>query len=270
MRKVNAKLLYVLLVIGMASMYLPVLPTQAATTRTSVGMQLKATKQENRPLSWAVILDFLRHKKVTTGSRTIEGKICAIAPGLIETRVVWNDRPLFLWQGIMQKIEVRLPSSKDAFWEQPVSEADRSATYNGSALQQGRTYQWVLTDQYSQPSSFNFKIMATKERNVIAAELMALEAQLKTKKATAEAIALQRANYFAQRQLWSDVLQEVFEVKNPSAALTRIKQELPAELLGDTKCSDSRQTQKCKIPYPLYLGELEWQLLETPKIRSAA
>lgn len=243
MCKVNAKLLYMLLVTGMASMYLPVLPTQAATTRTTVGMQLKATKQENRPLSWAVILDLLRHKKVTTGSRTIEEKICAIALGLIKTRVVWNDRPLFLWQGIAQKIEVRLPSSKDAFWEQSVSEADRDATYNGPALQQGHTYQWVLTDRYSQPTSFNFQIMAAERRNVIAAELMALEAQLETKKATPEAIALQRANYFAQRELWSDVLQEVFSVQNPSAALTRIKQELPAELLGDKKCGDSRRTQ---------------------------
>lgn len=245
MCKVNAKLLYMLLVTGMASMYLPVLPTQAVTTQATARMQLKATKQENRPLSWAVIFDLLRHKKVTTGSRGGKGAICAIAPGLIETRVVWNDRPLFLWQGIAQKIEVRLPSSEDAFWEQSVSEADRSATYNGSALQQGHTYEWMLTARYSQPISFNFQIMAAERRKVIAAELMALEAQLKTK--TDEAIALQRANYFAQRELWSDVLQEVFSVQNPSAALAQIKQELPAELLGDKKCGDSRRTQNATL-----------------------
>jgi hypothetical protein len=41
-----------------------------------------------------------------------------------------------------------------------------------------------------------------------------------------EEIALQRANYFAQRDLWSDALQEIYSVQNPSPTLTRNAQEI--------------------------------------------
>jgi hypothetical protein len=47
---------------------------------------------------------------------------------------------------------------------------------------------------------------------------------------------LQRAEYFAQRQLWADVLQEIYAVESPSEAL---KQE--TEQILKKVCSPSTQ-----------------------------
>jgi hypothetical protein len=68
--------------------------------------------------------------------------------------------------------------------------------------------------------------MGSPERERLAAELAALEAQLKAAGATAEEIALERANYFAQRDLWSDALQEIDSAKNSSVELTGKLQDL--------------------------------------------
>lgn len=228
-------LLCVLLVTAMASMYLPVLPTTAATTQATDPMQLKATKHENRPLSWADISNLLRRKKVKLVSRSeLRGKLCVLAPGLIDkTRVVWNDRPLSLWQGIGHKIEVHRYGSQEVLLSQTVSKADTITVSVGEALEPGQTYEWVVFIEQSSSPTFviPFHVMEAQKRKAIASELSKLE----TKGKSPEAIAVARANYFAQHELWSDVLQEVFSVKNPPAGLTRIKQELAAELCAPQK-----------------------------------
>jgi len=79
--------------------------------------------------------------------------------------------------------------------------------------------------------------MGEQERAPITADLKALETRLNAQKATSEEIALQRASYFAQRQLWGDVLQEIYSVESPSETL---KQEA-AQILQKV-CSTSAQS----------------------------
>ena len=54
--------------------------------------------------------------------------ICPIAPGLVETYIVWSDRPLFLWQNPGNNQDVQLIvsdyDSQAVVWEQTVNTAD--------------------------------------------------------------------------------------------------------------------------------------------------
>lgn len=160
------------------------------------------------------------------------GDLCAIAPRSINTETeVWNDRPLFVWQGNFGKIEVQSNDRKQVLWSQPVAATDSLVRYTGAPLLPSQIYNWVIFDLDNNPIFFvPFKVMDAQKRDRIRLDLMALEEELKNKKATAEQIALKRANYFAQHQLWSDVLQEVYTVKNPSATLKEILQKIPTQL----------------------------------------
>jgi predicted Fe-Mo cluster-binding NifX family protein len=121
-------------------------------------------------------------------------------------------------------------SSQVVLWSQPVAAANQSATYTGKALEPGQKYDWelVVDPALGNSQRFTFQVMEAQKRDRITAELTALETQLKAAGATAEEIALERANYFAERDLWSDALQEVYSVKNPSATLTQAAQEMSA------------------------------------------
>jgi hypothetical protein len=70
--------------------------------------------------------------------------------------------------------------------------------------------------------------MEAQQRQRIIVDLWTLERQLQG--ASREEIALAKANYFAQRQLWSDVLQQAYSVQNPSAELAKFVQKLPTQL----------------------------------------
>jgi hypothetical protein len=161
------------------------------------------------------------------GKRTDD--FCAIAPRPFDTSTeVWSDRPLFKWQGKAGQIEVRLQGSEKALWSQTVPSKTRSVMYDGEALQPGQTYNWVIFDlDDNRVAETSFKAMETQKRDRIKTELQALEGELKAKGASTDEIALNRAKYFAQQQLWSDVWREVSSVENPSAALNEFVQTIP-------------------------------------------
>jgi len=75
-----------------------------------------------------------------------------------------------------------------------------------------------------------FQMVDATEQMAIKTDLAKLEAQFQKQKLNPEALALQRADYFAQRQLQSDVLQEVYSVKNPSAQLQQVTREIETEV----------------------------------------
>jgi hypothetical protein len=171
------------------------------------------------------------------GGGTSRGNnLCAIAPQPITTnRVIWSDRPLFLWRGSLSRIEIHPTGSKKVLWRQTEILGKNSALYAGEALQPGQTYDWLLFDQFALEDSepiqrVTFRVMDAQERDRIKTQLQKLEAKLKAKKASAEETAIHRAQYFAQKNLWSDVLQEAYSVKNPSAALAGIIEDLPTKL----------------------------------------
>ena len=165
-----------------------------------------------------------------TGGGGSRGEIlCPIAPRGIDTiPQVWSDRPLFVWRGAAKQIEVRLQGSQQVLWRQEVTPADRSLMYGGEALQPGQTYTWVIFDLNNKAiAQTPFQIMEAQQRDRIKTRLQILQQELREKGASAEEIAMRRAQYFAQQQLWSDVWREVNSVENPSPALLRILQTIP-------------------------------------------
>ncbi|MEH2030297.1 MAG: hypothetical protein V7K67_11585 [Nostoc sp.] len=203
-------LLYTLVFSTIAFSPVQVLSNQATPAQKSSIQQI---------FSWANISRILFSKKPPVeprkgGSRPID-PICMVSPDApAKPRIVWSDRPLFLWKGRVQTIAVRLRDSKQDLWNQSVTET-QNITYQGEPLQPGQTYEWVVNSSRFVP----FKIMDTKERDRITAELQTLENQLQAQGVGIEAIALAKAKYFADSNLWSDALQQAYSVPNPSDGL---------------------------------------------------
>jgi hypothetical protein len=161
------------------------------------------------------------------GGRRPSSNVCMISPSSSnKTIIVWSDRPLFIWQGKVNKIAVRRQGYTADLWNQTVTSGTESVIYTGKALQPGKTYEWVVNQTMFVP----FEVMKAQPRQQIAEELRSLENQLQAKGTDIEGIALAKANYFAQAQLSSDVFQEVYSVPKPSPNLVKIRQELVAKL----------------------------------------
>ena len=183
-----------------------------------------ASENANSQLPWEKLYERIPPPKgdIPAGSR---GDFCIITPATAgKIGIVWSDRPLFLWRGSIRKIEVRPRSNQQMLWSQIVSENQSSIIYNGAALQPGQSYDLVLFNQRSVPIfRVTFQIMDTQEREPITSDLTRLEAQLKQEGATAERIAYGKADYFASREMWGDVLQEAYKVEKPSERLNKFK-----------------------------------------------
>ena len=167
------------------------------------------------------------------GGRPAEGGVCLIAPlaisesnsSILTTAIVWRDRPMFVWNGSVEKIGVRVRGSKDILWSKAVSGTNR-VTYDGKALQADQVYEWLVLSSDNQVKRFiPFQVMTNQERQSIAQALQQLDKQLAAEKIIGEAATLRRAEFFAAQQidnqpLWSEFWQEVLSVPTPSAQLT--------------------------------------------------
>ena len=181
-----------------------------------------------------------RPKKQNT-VRSGSDDICAIAPGIVDTYIVWHDRPLFLWQSNKnQNVEliVRELETKKEVWKQIVNIADQKALYSAQeSLEPGKAYEWKL----GATSWRIFQIMSPQEHQKIAIQLQAIDQNLKATKASPEEIATKKAEYFLDYEVqhktepvtfnaWSDALQSLYEVDKPSASFIQERQELMTNL----------------------------------------
>lgn len=178
--------------------------------------------------------------------------ISPIAPGLIDTYNVWSDRPLFMWHspGINQDVQLIVRDlDNNLLWEQTVNLADQKAFYNAkNPLEPGKQYQWQLSGITDRRT---FQVMPAGDRNKIQADLQALEQKLRATKASDEEIALRKADYFLNypikhktdndiHHLWSDALQAMFQVQQPSADFKKNREAYVADLF---KSEDSTTEQ---------------------------
>lgn len=215
-----------------------------------LSVQIKQTKPQPTQLkkkrsTWEAILTlFKKRKEPNLGSRGV----CPVSPGLLEsTNIIWSDRPLFLWQGIDFPLEIRLYNSfnpkqeQSILWRQVLNTASPAVTfqslqYTGQVLEPGKIYDWEIFNQSSKSKlRRSFQVMGLEEREQMKRELKNLENQLRAENATDEEIALERSYYFAQRNLWSDALQEMYSVQKPSQELIMKVQELLSYLCNATK-----------------------------------
>lgn len=166
------------------------------------------------------------------GRRPFE-PICLVTPA--QNTKIWHTQPTLVWRGNFNAIGLRLAGKDAELWrhtgvlDQNLLGRDR---YTGEPLQPGQTYDWLffstIKDKNSR-SQFQFQVMPKRDRDPITADLTALEKKLKQQRATQEAIALQRADYFAQRRLWADVLQEVYSVRQPSKELQQVAEKISTD-----------------------------------------
>lgn len=221
----------------MTSLMLPIIHLPANRTPL-IGSELPLRgqiAQENRqptskPVFW---------QKKPRQPRTIRGIVCPIAPGLINTLNVWHDRPLFIWQGQGSQLRVRDYTQRDkVLWERPITDQS-PVRYDGQAtLQPGQLYQWqvIVIDPATPNRPVNqrtwetFRILPAEQRQAIATALRTLEQRLQQQQASVEDIALSKAGFFADRELWSDALQVIYEVSNPSAPFVQQRSAYVASL----------------------------------------
>lgn len=156
------------------------------------------------------------------------GRVYAIAPSPLEGMdVIWRDRPLLIWEGAIAQVEISDAESGELHWSQAVSAEDCHIAYAGEPLQPGRRYEWRLCDRDGSPVSggvIQFQVLATQEQDRIATALAEQDTALREKSAAADTIALDRANFFANRRLWADVLMETFALDEPQKSLAKAKQ----------------------------------------------
>ncbi|MCC5603808.1 hypothetical protein [Nostoc favosum] len=167
------------------------------------------------------------------GGRPLQGNLettCMISPDAPEQpRVIWSTRPLFLWEGKVEKVALN-KNIDTTLWSQEIKPGQNFANYTDE-LQPGETYYWVVFNENSQnqPSgNVRFQVMQAQQRQLINNELKALEEEYKGK--GSEAIALKKTQYFVQKELWSDALQQAYSVEKPSADLRKIREEIPRKL----------------------------------------
>ena len=188
------------------------------------------------------IWKLLKAKREQEPALSSRSNICEIAPGLLgEVNVIYSDRPLFLWQGTLASLEIHLYTpfnlerEQEVFWSQTVESQSQRVLYTGKALAPGQIYDWeIVVAPESNRRRISFQVMEKKKREQISGELEQLETELMISGATDEYITLERANYFAQQDLWSDALQELFSLENSSTTLSGNAQEI-VEYLCDSE-----------------------------------
>lgn len=163
------------------------------------------------------------------GSRP--ANLCWITP----TDMVWNSRPQLVWSGSFRAVGVRPVGTETLLWRSiaPVDNKLHRLEYGGTPLEPGKAYEWVFffSENANTPMlRVPFQLVDANQQTTIKTDLAKLNAPDQKQKTNAEALALQRANYFAQQQLWSDVLQEVYSVKNPSPELQQTAQAIEKQI----------------------------------------
>lgn len=170
---------------------------------------------------------------IPRGRRPVGG-FCAIAPNGTDPDIalplMTSDRPSLFWRGNVETVELW-----QAEGTEPLDQIDLTTRTVDSLrsvqlapdqtlyqltldveLQPEQRYEWrVYRTGVSEPFSFPFMVMATDQQTQIQQDLLALEG-------TGEAAVIQRANYFANQQLWHEFWREVFTVEQPSDPLKQI------------------------------------------------
>ncbi len=204
------------------SVAIPVTYAQQNTQPTNS----QSKKKPKKPTSiLAAILSLLKapeNRLITRGD-----ELCPISPGNLGEQLIWSDRPLFIWQGEIPQSKVNLYSSSANFnyerdeelvWSQAIAANSVRITYSGEPLQPGFIYDWEFVTAKKTYRS-TFVVMTEEERQAITRDLAAIENQLTAEGKGNEEIAIAKADYLAQKQLWSDVLQQLYTIENPSLDL---------------------------------------------------
>jgi hypothetical protein len=212
----------------LASLSFPALSTSSELT-------VSQNDQKNKSIAER-LADVFRRRPRQGGT---QGEFCSISPS-IESRLTWSERPLFVWQGNVTQIEVHRRGSQPALlWTDVLTEQEQSKQsrlYEGPTLVPGQKYEYLVTYKttdegqiITNTKKIPFEVLEAEDekRHRIEAKLAILENQNQTM--SAEELALQRAEYFAEENLWLDVIREVLLLPNQSSNWARAVQEYQSE-----------------------------------------
>ena len=210
-----------------------ILPLNAANTR-NISNSSPSVDRENHSnyiaLSWNEIWEKIKRKKVAGGSRS--NNLCLVSPNqLIDVNSqaksieeIWHQKPLFVWQSGKLKA-VSLKDENRTYWQQEVNNTQTNLLYNGKPLQPGTTYTLVVFNPH-ETALKRIQVVAPDKHQKIAADLVEIENQLKSEGADREEIALEKADYFAKLQMWSDVIWELYSIPHPSDELKETLEQI--------------------------------------------
>jgi hypothetical protein len=178
---------------------------------------------------------FWGRRRPRTRLTTRSTSFCEITPGLIKTTKIWHDRPLFKWEGQAVQINVREHESQKVIWSQSLDGKTPQTIYSGDTnLEPGKLYQWQVLGSVKNESDRNFwttfNVMPSSDHKAIATDLSALTK--KVGQGSWEAIVLEKADYFAEKNLWSDAIQVLYSVDQVSASFADQRSNYIQEFCG--------------------------------------
>ena len=205
------------------------------------------TTQQETKKSTSILEAILSLLKSTENRLITRGnELCPMSPGNIGEQVVWDNRPLFIWAGKTSKSEISLYSPSVNFdyeqddqllWTKTIAANTETIVYDDKKLEPGLTYDWHLKDG-NKDYRLTFILMKQEQRDAITEDLISLENELKNINASVEDIAIAKADYFANKKLWSDALQQLYAVENPSPILVNKTEAISSYLCQDNNSNN--------------------------------
>lgn len=164
----------------------------------------------------------------TTISR---GDFCLLAPARPgEETTIWHQKPVFIWQGTIGKLEVVDDITGERLWQYEPAPDETFVSYEGEQLKAGSTYVWKVYSDSTSETAITFPpftILPAINRLLIANGLsVARDRAIAADNPEENPPELANANYFAFRDLPVDALQSLFTVENPSADLVEGRAEI--------------------------------------------
>ena len=221
-----------LITLTLFSLAIPVTIAQQNNSPTTTTE--KPAEKEKTQKSPSMLESLLRLIKSPENRLITRGdELCLISPGNIGEQIIYSDRPIFIWQGTIPDSTINVYSSsanynyerdEQLIWTQEVAANNQNISYKGEPLQSGFIYDWELTTTDSTYRA-TFVVMKDVSRDAISQDIAAMEDRLKAENNEHE-IAIAVADYLAQKQLWSDVLQQLYTIENPSPDLISKTEEI--------------------------------------------
>lgn len=201
-------------------------------------------RQNQQPSALSQLKDLFGPRRRSGGTR---GGVCLITPGY-RTSTLWSDRPLFVWKVTgnkpVERIEIRIADSNTPVWSQVISPTTNQIIYQGRALQPNQTYEVILYDATGEPLTQDadlhprFTLMDEDQRQQIQQDLASNTKQLEPQTDAGASqfsegvIAVEKAVYLSQQELWSDALQVLYSVPERSSELQQLIEAATTEACG--------------------------------------
>lgn len=175
---------------------------------------------------WGSVWQQIIRRRDQDKPRTSRGLICPVIPQLMSQRVIWRDRPIFVWKGKAEMISVfDFADPQQPIWTRDRLGNDNSVVYAGEPLKPGTRYIWKA-ETGTEISQVIFQILERSTRDQVTAQLTQLETQLNYQKGTPEERVKQRVQFFLNRNLFLDALQELYSMPQPSLELKALREQI--------------------------------------------